>query len=333
MRAFVMVIAGTREKTSMLKNLFGHDREKDTPELLSAIERAVTGVEPLLRQSGGYPGNYRKSVINAVEYAHSLAAKLPGPVAIDRESYARDAFVHVLFPSLDSVTEALCSSLGLQDYLREFPASGELYALMGMRRYEKSIVGMDLSGQTIQRDVAHKVVYFTSHTLEDPAPSERQARSRVAMSFFDSLVGKVKKRVEERKQGKLSQQLKKDMLMARLRTATDQDRAFLEDELARTLGSMQSTISSLELSNYASDFEAVLLNPEHYLRLEQKLIVLDSMGIRRDTDSTHRGDAFMFNELVGFDRRDWTVTMVHCRNLKSESFSAKLEKANRRLAI
>lgn len=317
----------------MLKHLFSHDGKKDTPELLSAIERAVSGVEPLLKQQSGYPENYRKPVIHALEYARSLAASLPGPVAVDRESYARDAFVHALFPSLDSVTEAFCASLALQDYLREFPATGELYALMGMRRYEKSMVGMDLSGQTIQRDVVHRVVYFTSHTLEDPAPSEQQARDRIAMSFFDGLVGKVKKRVEERKQGKQSQQLKKDMLMARLRTATDQDRAFLEEELARMLSSMQATISSLELSNYTADFEDVLLNPEHYLRLEQKLIILDSMGIRRDTDSAHRGEAFMFNELIGYDRRDWTVTMVYCSSLQSESFSTKLEKANRKLAI
>ena len=317
----------------MLKHLFGHDGKKDPPELLSAIERAVSGVEPLLRQTSGYPENYRKPVINAWEYAHSLAASVPGPVVVDRESYARDAFVHVLFPSIDSVTEAFCSSLALRDSLREIPAGGELYALMGMRRFEKSMVGMDLSGQTIQRDVVQNVVYFTSHTLENPAPSEQQARNLVASSFFDCLVGKVKKRVEERKQGKKSQQLMKDLLMARLRTASNMDRPALEEELARILSSMQTTISSLELSNYTADFEAVLLNPEQYLRLDQKLIILDSRGIRRDKDGASRGEAFMFNELIGYDRRDWTVTMVNCSNLHGESFSTKLEKANRKLAI
>lgn len=314
-------------------HLFGHDSKQDDPELLSAIERAVLGVEPLLKQISGYPENYRKPVINALEYAHSLAASVPGPVVVDRESYARDVFVHVLFPSLDSVTEALCSSLALQDYLREFPAMGELYALMGMRRFEKTLVGMEMSGQTIQRDVVQKVVYFTSHTLENPAPSEQQARNRVAMGFFDSLVGKVKRRVEERKQGRKAQQLEKDMLMARLRTANALERPALEGKLAGLLSSMQSTIASLELSNYAADFEAVLLNPEQYLRLDQKPVILDSMGIRRDGDGASRGEAFMFNELIGYDRRDWTVTMVHCSNLHSEAFATKLEKAYRKLAI
>jgi len=314
-------------------HLFGHGSKKDTPELLSAIERAVSGVEPLLKQINGYPENYRKSVANALAYAHSLAASVPGPVVVDRESYAMDAFVHVLFPDIDSVTEAICSSLALQDYLRDFPAIDELYALMGMRRFEKSIVGMDMSGQTIQRDVVQNVVYFTSHTLENPAPSEQQARDLAATSFFESLVGKVNKRVDGRKQGKQSQLLEKDMLMPRLRTANAQNRSALEEELARLLSGIQSTISSLELSNYAEDFEAVLLNPEQYLRLDQKSLILDSMGIRRDGDGAGRGEAFMFNELIGYDRRDWTVTMVRCSNLQSDSFATKLEKAYRKLAI
>lgn len=317
----------------MFGNLFGHSSKRDTPELLSAIERAVTRVEPLLKQVSGYPENYRKPVAAALEYAHGLAAKVPGPVTVDRESYAKDAFVHIIFPDIDSVTGAICSSLALQDYLRDSHAAIELYALMGMRRFEKSMVGMELSGQTIQRDVVQKVVYFTSHTLESPAPSEQKARHLVAASFFDSLVAKVKKRVEERKQEKQSRQLKKDMLIARLHTANEQDRPALQEELGGMLNSLQVVANSLELSSYVNDFEAVLLNPEQYLHMDQKMIIMDSMGIRRDGDDAGRGNEFMFNELIGYDRRDWTVTMVRCGNIQGESFSERLEKAYRKLAV
>lgn len=314
-------------------NLFGNDSKGDNPELLSAIERAISGVEPLLRQVSGYPENYQKPVAAALEYARILAASVPGPVMIDRESYAKDAFVHIIFPSIDSVTEAICSSVALQDYLREFPDVNDLYALMGMRRFEKSLVGMELSGQTIQRDVVQKVVYFTSHTLENPATSEQEARDRIAASFFDSLVGKVKRRVEERKQQRQAQLLEKDKLMGHLRSANDLEKPALEKELARILSSIQSAINSLELGNYIGDFEAVLLNPEQYLRLERRPAILDSMGIRRDGNGAGRGEEFVFNELVGYDRRDWTITMVRCSNLQNESFSSKLEVAYRKLVI
>ena len=317
----------------MFGQLFGHGGKKVPPELLSAIERAVSNVEPLLKQTSGYPENFHKPVAIALEYTRSLAARLPGPVMVDRESYANDAFVHAVFPSIDSVTEAIYSSLDLQDYLREFPEIEELYALMGMRRFEKNTVGMDLSGQTIQRDVVQRLVYFTSHTLENPSPSEQQARNRVAMSFFDSLAGNVKKRVEGRKLEKQSQLLEKDLLVARLRTANAQDRPALEEALARTLNRIQSTISSLELSNYADDFSVVMLNPEQFLRLDKKQIILDSMGIMRDGDDASRGEEFVFNELIGYDRRDWTVAMVRCSNLHFEPFAERLDKAYRKLAI
>ncbi len=312
--------------------LFGNDREKDTPELLSAIERAVSAVEPLLKQTRGYPGSYRKPVTTALEYAHSLAASVPGPVVVNRESYVKDAFVHALFPSADAVMEAFYSSRAMQDYYREFPATDELYALMGMRRFEKNMAGVALVGEVVQRDVVQKVVYFTSHTIENPAPSEKQARDQAAWSFFDSLVGKVKKRMEARKQDKQSQLLERDLLVAKMRAADAQARPALEEALSKMMDKIQATTSSLELCNYLEDFEAVLLNPEQHLRLVQIHMVLDSMGIRRESDANQEG-AVVFNELIGFDRRDWTVTMVHCSNMQSESFATRLDKAYRRLAI
>jgi len=143
----------------------------------------------------------------------------------------------------------------------------------------------------------------------------------------------VKKRVAERKHEKQSQQLEKDMLLARLHAANALDRPALEKDLAKLISSMQSTISSLEMGNYIDDFEAVLLNPEQYLHLDKKAIILDSMGIRRDGDDASRGEEFIFNELIGYDRRDWTVSVVRCSNLLSESFAERLDKAYRKLAI
>ncbi len=317
----------------LFEQLFDHGQEKDGSELLSAIERAVSKVEPLLKHIGGYPGRYRKPVATALEYSRSLVASVPSPVVINRESYARDAFVHALFPSVDYITDALSTSRALQDYYREFPESDELYALMGMRRFEKTMLGMELSGEMVQRDVVQKVVYFTSHTIENPAPTEKQARDQATLSFFDSLVNKVKKRVEARKQNKYLQLQEKDSLMARLRVADAQARPALEQELSEMIARIQSTTSSLELRNYAEDFEAVMLNPEKHLRLVQIPMVLDNMGIRREIGDSNSGEAVVFNELIDFDRRNWTVTMVYCNNMQSESFATRLENAYRQLAL
>lgn len=317
----------------MFGRLFGNSGKKEMAELLPIIERSVSRVEPLLRQSSGYPGSYLKPVTTALEFARSLAARIPDPVEINPESYAKDPFVHALFPSLDFVLDAFGASRAMQGYYREFPATDEVYALMGMRRCEKNMMGMALSGEVIQHDVPQKVIYFTSHTIENPASSEKLARDQVAWSFFDSLVGKVAKRVEAHKQEKQSQLQEKDLLMARLHAADAQARPALEKQLSAMLSSMQAAASSLDLRNYIEDFEIVLLNPEQHLRLDQIAITMDRMGVRRSNGEANVGDAVIFNELTGFDRRDWTVTMVYCNNLRKESFAERLETAYRRLAI
>lgn len=313
--------------------LFPRDRSKDTPGLMDAIERAVARVEPMLMHTGNYPEAYRKPVMKALEYARSLALRVPGPVTVDFDSYARDAFVHAIFPSRDNISEAFRTSLAMQEYLREHRSPGDIYALMGMRRREKTTMGMELSGQVIQQDVPQHMVYFISHTIENPAPSEKHAREQIAWSFFDSLVGKVASRVALRKQEMQAQRQELDLLMARLRAANTQERPALESELSRMLNSMPSTANSLDFSNYLDDFKAVLLDPEQHLRLDQSAITLDSMGVRRDNGGATQAVPIIFNELIGFDRRDWTVTLVHCRNIQSETFAARLETAHRMLAI
>jgi len=317
----------------MFGNLFRHDREKDIPGLPEAIERAVSAVEPLLKQMGGYPEIYRKPVAAALKYARNLASSIPGPVELNRESYAKDPLVHALFPSIDFIQDAFGASRALQDHYQEFPETEKLYALMGMRRFEKTVVGMALSGQTVQRDIVQSVVYFTTHTLEDPAPSEAQSRDRVAWSFFDSLAGKVKKRIDARKHDKQLLLQQKDSLTARLKTADIETRSALEKELSRVITETQTIAKSLEFQNYLEDFEAVLLNPEKHLHLIQIPMVLDRMGVKLNNGEANQKEVITFNELLGFDRRDWTVTMVYCNNMQSESFATKLEKAYRELAI
>lgn len=317
----------------LFANLFRWRSMRDAPALRAQIERAVSAVEPLLRQAGGYPDRYRMPVRIALEYAGWLAASVPGPVTINRESYARDAFVHALFPDADEISVAISSSLALREYQREFPSCDVLYALMGMRRIEKNVLGMELNGQTVQREVQQQAVYFTSHTIDNPSTSEARTRELIQMCFFDSLVSKVMDRIEKRKQDKMSLMTEKDLLMMRLRTADGRDRAALEEQLTGLLNSLQAAASSLELHNYAADFESVLRHPEEYLRLDQTTIILDNMGIRRTADSTEPGKAITFSDLIGYDRRDWTVALVRLTDLQNESFADKLDLAYRKLVL
>ena len=317
----------------LLTNLFGKHDIPDSPQLETALEHAVSAVEPLLKQTSGYPDRYRQPVSVALAYSRQLAGSVPGPVLIDRDAYARDALVHVLFPDVNAISDAIASSLAMQEYLRK-PASGnEFYALMGMRRVDKKFMGMEMAGTTLQRDVVQQATYFISHTLENPSPDEALAREMIATRFFHSLVGKVKARIEQRRQSKETLTAETNALKPRLHEVNNIERAAAEERMNKLAGGLQAVIESLEPEHFLADFEAVLLHPEEYLRLNQTLITLDSMGIQRTADDTGQGKEFMLSELIGYDRRDWTVTIVRCTNLQYETFAEKLDKAYRYLSL
>lgn len=317
----------------LLKHLLGLERQQEMPGLAAAIERAVERVEPHLKQIGGYPRAFQRPVKSALEYSRSLAAAIPGPVEINRAAYVQAPFVHALFPSVDCIQDGLCSSQAMRDFHGRNPASRDVYALMGMRRWEKNTLGMELLGQVLRRDVMQSVVYFTSHTLENPSASVEETREMTSRSFFDKLVERVSQRIEARKQQRADLLHEKDWLTARLREADEQARPALVEEMAKLLSQTQEISASLDLGNYLHDFEAVLLNPAQYLRLERTSMYLDGMGIKREPGEDASDQPVEFNDLIGFDRRQWTVTLVHCADIHVESYAEKLEAAYRRLSI
>lgn len=314
-------------------NFFGKRNAPDNRALDSAIEHAVTTVEPLLMHTSGYPDRYRHPVRVAMEYAGQLADSLPGPVNIDRDAYTRDSLVHVLFPDGNAITDAITASLSMQEYLRNPPSSKEFYALMGMRRIDKKLMGMELVGSVLQREVVQQATYFTSHTIECPSPDEALARNKAAMQFFHRLVTHVKARIEQRRQSKDALLAKRKELTPRLLSADGPERTATEERTTKLEDGLHSIIESLGPDHYLEDFEAVLLHPEEYLYLKQTSITLDSMGIRRNADDGGSSKEFTFSELIGYDRRDWTVTIAHGTDLRYESFAERLDKAYRYLTL
>ncbi len=317
----------------LLSHLLGLDHEPEIPGLAEAVERAVSRVEPHLKQISAYPKAFRKPVARALAYSREIAATIPGPVEINRAAYVQDHFVHALFPSVDFIQEALCSSQAMREFHGENPATREIYALMGMRRWEKSTLGMELLGQMVQKDVLQNVIYFTSHTVENPSTSPDETREKASWSFFDKLTGLVAKRIEARKQEKADLLREKDWLTARMHEATEDKRGALAEEMAQLLKRTQNLVASLDLGNYLEDFETIFLHPEQHLRIEKVAMFLDDMGIKREPGEGAPGDPVEFNDLIGFDRRQWTVTLVHCSDVRVESYAERLEAAYRRLSV
>jgi len=313
--------------------LLGGARTVITPDLAQAIERAVDLVEPRLKQAGGYPERYAGPVAHALAYARQLAAAVPGPVPISREAYASDPLVHALFASAEDVRTALCASQAMHEFRRDHPEAGEVYALICMRRRAKALLGIEMDGEVLRRDVPQEAVFFTDHTLADPGRTEAEARERMALGMLDSLVVHVAWRVESRQREKAELEQARDELLARLRGAEPDRRREWEEKLSENLAQLGVVAASLDLRRYADDFDAVLLEPERHVYLDRASMVLDGMGVLREPDAAGSRE-IIFCDLIGRDRRRWTVAMMHCDRLMDEAtMGDRLASAQRWLGL
>lgn len=317
----------------LLDRFFGNAGGNEPPSLSEAIEWAVDRVDSRLRNLGGYPDRYRKPVANALAYAQALAGKVPGPIPITTEAYASNPLVHALFAVQDDLRAAMSASRAMQSFQRDYPAANEVYALLCMRRRTKKMFGMELQGDILHRDVRQEAVFFTDYTIAEPGLTETEARERIARGFFESLIAHVLNRIEDRKLERGDLEQKRDELLARMRTAPAGPHAQHEAELRRVLNRLGEVVASLELGRYGEDFDAVLFQPDRYLYLERTEINLDSMGIVRGPDASGSAE-IDFCDLIGRDRRRWTVIMMYCDHVKDgASIADRLDSAERWLGL
>ena len=303
--------------------------DPDDPALAKALQRAADRVEPLLRQTPGWPRRYRRPIAAALRQSRRVSATIPGPVEIDDEHYARDPFVHALFGSPDEIRRILSTSRVMRDYVAA-GTNDEACALLTMRRLEKHTFGIDMDGEVMRREMPQDVVWYTDHQLAGPAPSEAEARENLLWVQFDHFLERVKAGVGHLQAERDRLAHAKDLAMARLKAAESDRRAEQRQALEQVLKQLAEITETLELDHLAEVFGAVLSHPEDCLFLQPHTLVLDGMGVVRPArDQTATAASLDFMDLFERYEEPRTVVLVHCRNLCSILQDEPLTQAER----
>jgi len=298
--------------------------------LRALIEQAVRQVEPELCRMHAFPQRYARAFRHALAYCQTMAAEVPGPVAINRQAFSHDPVVHAMFGSADAIQETEIKSRAVQEWQRSH-ALGEVYALLAVRLQEKNILGMEMRGDHVQRDVPQKVVYFSHHTFSELGTSEQEVRMHLVQRFLQSLVERVKERIDHLREEKKRLEQLRDEIQARLRLHRDD--ADLKAAFASTLATLSEAVAGLDMRVYADYFDEVLLSPEKYLQLSPFSLHLDSMGVCRAPDEGGAARDLQLSGMACRDRRHWTVLLVCCRLDELPPYGARLAEAQRWLSI
>lgn len=300
-------------------------------DLAEIIAWSVDQVEPRLCQIGGYPRRYAPSIAHAWAYCRDLATQVPGPVTVDRQAFAHDPLVHALFSSPEGIVQALIQSKAVRAWHQDPGEEQGVFALMGVRRWEKDVFGVEDRDGVLRRDVAQKAVFFSDHTFSNLGATLADTRALLARQFMSSLLARVNDRLEEIRQNRQRLEREQDELRARLRAKPDN--VACQAGLQQTLAALSEAVAALDLRSYADHFDAVLSRPEPYLHLRPVSLSLDAMGIHQQAAGDGQATPLGMSEMACRDRRRWIVLLVHFRLDELPDYQERLATAEHWLAI
>ena len=313
-----------------LSSLFAsHDDDNHgVPDALleAAIDRAVDGTDRRLRALGNYRARLREPVAIAVRHLNGLVGLLPPATEIGPQCYGSDPRLRAAFASPNHLADVLGQCQAIKDYLRACcgPTPETIFGLLTMSLQERTVLGMELDGDTVRRDVMQTSVSFTQHRFVAPADSERTARRELKKRGFDFLLEKALERVVDAKarRGELAKnrQLLRRKLEALRSGQWGLEPAFFEgDEYCPCVEALEADIAAIDeelgqsagielgLDESLTHIAETLSRPEDWLALNPLRLNLDYRGIKQgEADSP---DTVEFSEISSLQGRQRIVLL------------------------
>ena len=323
----------------------------DKDLMLRGIERVVDGTDPRLRAVSHYRRKLWGSVEHTIDYVVNFVNHLPPAITADRQGYMTDPRLRALFASPESLREILSFSDGTRNYLKQAPnpLPGELYAALGAVRVERNVLGIEMDGEILRRDVPQTMVNFSDHRVVCFAANEPDSRRELMRRGCDVLIemalqnlisSRVEKTQLEQQQRKLLQQkasiLKQGQVglesLGEPATQAPVDLNALEQQLEGLETELnQLRADSATLDQHLGKVVATLSAPEKYLQLESVPLTLDHTNIKVSADSQRVANSMTFQEIVMGKNRRIAALFIRFPNSELLPQPDFFEEANRLL--
>ena len=310
------------------------------PQVQKALDRIAELVDPLLKSASGFERQLALPVEHALGYCEGLVDALPGPIDINRQSFADDPLVHALFATADDIDQMLGHSQAVRDFLAE-PHSYEddcFHALFAARRQEKKQFGIARQGDVLRNDVSQQVVYFSSHTLVEPscdlATTRRNLRCRALESLLQTFHEHVESLRSEREGLRADAALKRGHLTVLRGKSPGPEYQTRTRQLADLDARLRETAASLMPDQLLAALADYLRQPEASLRLSPVSITVDRLGIvndqAEDDSNVHTLD---FPEFHGRDKRSYMAILARVRRDEAQAAVDLVHDQSRRYMI
>ncbi len=268
------------------------------PESLveAAIERAVDGTDARLRLVPGYRKQLRRPVIHAIDQVVALVDAIPAPLVAGRREHGEEPRLAAVFASAADMLDIFVRDAALLEFLTTPEGAGaeQVTALLLAERVERNILGMDLVGDQVRRDVAQVAVSFTGHRLVDPRTNEEETRRQLKRRAFDHLLSLALARIGELSIERAELKRERDLLRRKLTALERGGWGFARTDgappdPAALIAELDGITAELEvlgtdpdvLKTHLAIVAGLLTEAERQLWAEEIDLSLDSMNIQR----------------------------------------------------
>lgn len=229
--------------------------KRDQQRLCQAVEAIVEGTDSRMRGVNRYQKRLRNSARGLLSYIGQIVSELPPALDLCRNRFGTDPLTGCVFRNPEQIARLFSQGREIHSFFRD-PAHRErkeVFALLFLSHREKNILGSELRGNLIVREVRQTQVEFGGYQLLAPSVSETLARKALKQTLFETSVAYL--------QG----------YMARLR------HGLLDESERAELPERGEGVENPEI--YLRVLEWLLSLPLDLIRIQSNLIMIDNMGI------------------------------------------------------
>ncbi len=159
------------------------------------VEKIVDDIDPRLRAISGYKKKLIPCVEHMLTYGQEICSHLPGPIEFSEASCRSNATVRSSFANYREMAEVFSRCRDIQDFFRQHPAADRAYMVLGMKKTENRVFGMEQHGDIIRKDVPQVNVSFSDYRITHPSCDVQTLRFNLRERALHECVAQTIKRL------------------------------------------------------------------------------------------------------------------------------------------
>jgi len=272
-------------------------------DLAKAVEHVVDTISGRLRLVPNYARILREPVVATFRHIDRIADSIPGPLLCCRSAFSEDPRINAFFVSPKHIQEIFSRSEDVRRLFEANPLAAECYALLCVRREERSQLGMALVDNQVRSDVLQTSVSFTDHHVLSPGTDEVAARCALKCCIFDGLLAHIKRRAIDTAQRAEELETRLRVLRNRMKSlGQGPDAEGPRAELSAEISKLEEQLAAGDVRPRTINEQLAMLadalsNPSEYLSAEAVSLRLSRMAIKLEEGATEPGYDLSLSEI------------------------------------